>query len=723
SAFLKHVVNSNDIHVDSSTKEQEEAFQTLKDNLLCTHAKRQGRERDNGNATWPEPTNGKEGMRYLVNSRADTTYYDLRDMYGGHVWRRILLPISWWKIYFAALVDIVEGIKNMAKTCVRLIILKRTDKDTPLPITEFSIIIVIIRVFDVLRLKHSLKGNVEYLADTNLHVHLEEIKVDKTLRFAKEPVEIIDREVKSLKRSRIPIVKSIGTRSEVADSVALFSRAPFTLLVSYSLLPHFIIKVNKVQVTDTLAGRHLKFAMSSDDASSTVTYTSVSSGSSEPSAWGIPLVNAGEIPNVDPYEERRTCGVRISLLLKGDASSHEFLTDSESMEDDTDIDSIDYPDEPKYGEDDDEDPEEDPSEEHESEDEEAKKDEPFGDSDETEPFEEDETVYTTIAWNRRLGKDKCLDLIHLWPLLYQALIDAFAAGSPSSPSPPPINPTYDQTPLGHRAAMIPESSAVAAAARASRIQYDFVDVVGAGQGLVSSPGHDARTITRAADKAEDVGYARALQASERRMMTSIEEVNLRVSYQDVPIVRDFPEVFPEDLPEQLQELSDKGFIRPSSSPWGAPVLFVKKKDESFRMCIDYRELNKLTQRLYMVDPTKIGVDYRLGTPKSAKETPLFLGHAGLYRRLIEAFPRSQSFVRSLSVETLLYTDTRENDPMEKLMKLYMKEVVTRHGVPVSIISDRDGRFTSLLWQALHKALGTRLDIEYRASSSETDGQS
>ncbi|GJS59388.1 putative reverse transcriptase domain-containing protein [Tanacetum coccineum] len=94
--------------------------------------------------------------------------------------------------------------------------------------------------------------------------------------------------------------------------------------------------------------------------------------------------------------------------------------------------------------------------------------------------------------------------------------------------------------------------------------------------------------------------------------------------EDVPIVRDFPEVLPEELPglpptrqvefqidlmpgaapvarapyrlapfemkelsEQLQELCDKGFIRPSSSPWGAPVLFVKKKDESFRMCIDY----------------------------------------------------------------------------------------------------------------------------------------
>ena len=103
--------------------------------------------------------------------------------------------------------------------------------------------------------------------------------------------------------------------------------------------------------------------------------------------------------------------------------------------------------------------------------------------------------------------------------------------------------------------------------------------------------------------------------------------------EDIPVVNEFPDVFPDDLIElppnreveftidlipgtapisiapyrmapselkelkvRLQELLDKGFVRPSVSPWGAPVLFVKKKDETLRLCIDYRQLNKVTIR-------------------------------------------------------------------------------------------------------------------------------
>ncbi|GKD20114.1 putative reverse transcriptase domain-containing protein [Tanacetum coccineum] len=103
---------------------------------------------------------------------------------------------------------------------------------------------------------------------------------------------------------------------------------------------------------------------------------------------------------------------------------------------------------------------------------------------------------------------------------------------------------------------------------------------------------------------KDLGSLACIKAGEKKL-------------DDICVVRDFPEVFPDDLlglplvpvvrspyrlapseilelSNQLKELQEKGFIRPSHSPWGAPVLFVKKKDSSMRMCIDYRELNKLT---------------------------------------------------------------------------------------------------------------------------------
>ena len=101
--------------------------------------------------------------------------------------------------------------------------------------------------------------------------------------------------------------------------------------------------------------------------------------------------------------------------------------------------------------------------------------------------------------------------------------------------------------------------------------------------------------------------------------------------EDIPVVCEYPDVFPEELPgmppdrevefvielkpgttpiskrpyrmppnelrelkEQLKILLDKDYIRPSSSPWGCPTLFVKKKDGSLRMCVDYRPLNEVT---------------------------------------------------------------------------------------------------------------------------------
>nr|GEX27221.1 putative reverse transcriptase domain-containing protein [Tanacetum cinerariifolium] len=119
--------------------------------------------------------------------------------------------------------------------------------------------------------------------------------------------------------------------------------------------------------------------------------------------------------------------------------------------------------------------------------------------------------------------------------------------------------------------------------------------------------------------------------SEILIIRVVEKKSDEKRLEDIPVVKEFPDIFLENLPglppvrqvefqinlipgtapaarapyrlapsemhelsNQLQELIDRGFIRPSTSPWGAPVLFVKKKDESFRMCIDYRELNKLT---------------------------------------------------------------------------------------------------------------------------------
>nr|GEV55810.1 putative reverse transcriptase domain-containing protein [Tanacetum cinerariifolium] len=370
----------------------------------------------------------------------------------------------------------------------------------------------------------------------------------------------------------------------------------------------------------------------------------------------------------------------------------------------------------------------------------------------------------------------------------------------------------------------------------------------------------------------------------------------------------------KELSDQLQELFDKGFIRPSSLPWGAPVLFVKKKDGSFRMCIDYQELNKLTvknryplsriddlfdqlqgssiyskidlrlsyhqlrvweediiktafrtryshyefqneqeheehlklilevlkreksyakfskcefwipkvqflghvvdSRGIHVDPGKIESIKDWASPKTPTEIRQFLGaqteakklenpkkedvggmlienskdpekfrkekleprtdetlclnnrswlpcygdlralimheshkskysvHSGfdkMYQDLKQLYwwpnmkanyvtSRTSSGYDNIWVivdrftKSVHFLPMMEDDSIDKLTKLYLKEVVTRHGIPISIISDCDPRFTSNFWRTFQKALGTQLDMS-TTYHPETDGQS
>ena len=145
----------------------------------------------------------------------------------------------------------------------------------------------------------------------------------------------------------------------------------------------------------------------------------------------------------------------------------------------------------------------------------------------------------------------------------------------------------------------------------------------------------------------------------------------------------------KELKEQLQDLLDKGFIRPSISPWGASMLFVKKKDGSMRMCIDYWELNKVTiknryplpridnlldqlQRV-AIDPEKVKAVVEWTRPTSVFEIWSFLRLAGYYQRFIKGFSKLSRPLTALTRKNARFVWT---DECEQFFQELKRRLVT-----------------------------------------------
>nr|GEX51625.1 putative reverse transcriptase domain-containing protein [Tanacetum cinerariifolium] len=133
------------------------------------------------------------------------------------------------------------------------------------------------------------------------------------------------------------------------------------------------------------------------------------------------------------------------------------------------------------------------------------------------------------------------------------------------------------------------------------IRVSFGNEILTFHGDESNNGHESRLNIVSCTKRQKYLLKGCLIFLAHVTMRKAEDKSKKKRLKDVPIFQDFLETpyrlasfKMKELSDQLNELSDKGFIRPSSSPWGALVLFVKKKDRSFQMCIDYQELNKLT---------------------------------------------------------------------------------------------------------------------------------
>ncbi|GKB54717.1 putative reverse transcriptase domain-containing protein, partial [Tanacetum coccineum] len=374
------------------------------------------------------------------------------------------------------------------------------------------------------------------LSDETLVIPLEELRVDDKLHFVEEPVEVMDREIKQLKRSRIPIIKVRWNSKrgpeftwEREDQFRQKYPHLFTKTAPSSIIPpeHHIPLWPILGVLQI--GIRAKVIENQTDPYEEVAQQGHAHPLS-PAYVPDPMELDEHVPVYVPEPEHPEYHVPFDDDIQAEdqpyaddasptAESLGYIADSDLIEDDTDSDSIDYPDEPMT---EDEDPED--------EDEDAKDDEPFEDSDETELFEENKTAATPLPPRSPQTRvpfsqtrlRRAHNTVRPEPPM-PASMEARIAEHAATPI-PPASPTYDQAPLGHRAAMI-------------RIRDDILEEDMPPQRrfvlIAPPPGCDVAESSAAAARVprHQYDFVDAVEASEHRMMTSIEEVNLRVIYQ------------------------------------------------------------------------------------------------------------------------------------------------------------------------------------------------